>query len=723
MPQDHSGLTSSKSISRRRFLQAGSATATVAALSASAQSDQCNDAGPIPANEAVVPIAPVTDRLMRKAKKPLINQGGYNCGEAKRFTCPGAADGTAFHVRSADQAKTLFSGQIRACSGDFTEFEPPSGPRKYVIHVEGFEPSSSFVIANHNMERISSRLAYQFFIDVRGGFSRPSPANVTGGGPSRDGGGQTLEAIFEGLLYASNPALFDTWFQELRTLRNEPYGRRSLLVPVIPPPDVSKDAVPINLTTDDQTWQRTPDLIKLLLWHANFAWANREYTGRTGGFEGRAQGYEGWVRRFGYDDAHLQNFDYQNMLDQLAAVHAFYKPFLQAYLPQDVHQQYRTLCLDRWEQYDRQKEVRYWVRSFKWIDSGRLEFNEQGNAFGQGLLRNLLMYLGENDEPNGQADRFLAYARQCAADIVTNWDFNNPVHTWRARNAEHITPQALAMFAMVLPNEMPREVHGKLAAWRDYIFTRTNNLWQYRTHSDTEWANLQSKEMGTVAGLAGAMFAVAHVLDDSRLRAIGWSQVNFVFGCNPAGAHLSHRNAQRVRVGGYWEGVEEGWPIYMPYGTGRLGAVRGTLDGSPTDAAFPYNPEQATPFDKPGVYGTEGWAITNRAWMTAVTFSTLGSHRIRILDPKTGQPLTEARRGQTVRLELRAALDKSWTGQDTGWVEVQSSSDAVEKIPVKEPHPNAGVFVANYIVPATATSIVATYGHLCFKKTCTVAIS
>jgi hypothetical protein len=66
------------------------------------------------------------------------------------------------------------------------------------------------------MERTSSRLAYQFFIDVRGSedpiYSNES--KVAGAGPSRDGAAYTLEAVYEVLLYASNPALFDGWHAE-----------------------------------------------------------------------------------------------------------------------------------------------------------------------------------------------------------------------------------------------------------------------------------------------------------------------------------------------------------------------------------------------------------------------------------------------------------------------------------------------------------------------------
>src|SRR5690606_26553996 len=120
----------------------------------------------------------------------------------------------------------------------------------------------------------------------------------------------------------------------------------------------------------------------------------------------------------------------------------------------------------------------------------------------------------ELHEPGGEAEKFLGYARQCAADIVENWDFSNPWHMWAMRNAEHITPQALAIFYLMFPDKAPQGTLQKLKDYRDYVLERTDNLWQYRTHSDREWAHPKSKEVGTVAGLGGSFFAVAEALED-----------------------------------------------------------------------------------------------------------------------------------------------------------------------------------------------------------------
>lgn len=105
-----------------------------------------------------------------------------------------------------------------------------------------------------------------------------------------------------------------------------------------------------------------------------------------------------------------------------------------------------------------------------------------------------------------------------------------------------------------------------------------------------------------------------------------------------------------------------------------------------------------------------------------MTFSTIGSHRVRILDRQSGAPLTRARHGQTVQLELRAALDQSWTEADAGWLEVQPHPGSAQRIVVRELHPNAGVFVADYAIPDSATRITASYGYLCFRKTCTLPV-
>jgi len=563
---------------------------------------------------------------------PFVNLLGYDLDGPKRFTVPGAAEGAVFQIRSMDSGRDAapeFSGTVTGEAGDFSAFR--SGGH-YQIHVEGHGSSRPFRIQRHALQRHASRLAYQHFIDVRGHVdSAYAPTHITGGGPSRDGGGQTLEAMYELLLYVSNPALFDRWSDEL--------PRRDM-----------------------------PDLVELALWHAEFCHKHHDFSGSAGGYENN-------IRRFGYEQEPARAFDGQNLLDQLAAVCAAYGtvPGFRQHITRSLYGEYRRVCIENWERYDRHKEVRYWVESDKWIDEGRREFNEQGNAFGQGLLRNLFMWMSEQSigtpaektffwydialAGDAQPEKFLGYAKACAEDIVQNWNFEDPWHSWALRNAEHITPQALGFLLLVAPEHAPEGTREKLRAWADHTLRRSDNLWHYRTHSDTEWSHPKSKEVGTVAGLAGSLFLAAHVLKDERLRELAWSNVNFLFGQNPIGKVLGSATALRIHNHGLWPGIaiEDYWPDSYPQGTGRLGGCRGTFEGSPINAAFPYQPEHYHNPEEPW-YSSEGWALTNRAWLGALAFSSLDRTHLRFLDPRTGTPVVEARSGEKILVELLAPI-------------------------------------------------------------------
>ncbi|MCC5928654.1 MAG: hypothetical protein JJU28_05355 [Cyclobacteriaceae bacterium] len=606
---------------------------------------------------------------------PFVNQAGYNLYESKRFVCYGAPDNKPFSIINTKNNELVFEGKILNNQGWFSEFNPVTAGDEYIIQVEGHGQSKPFWIADHLMEKISSKLAYDFFIDVRGyeDLDKYDMSKVYGGGPSRDGGSYGLETIFELLQYAANPALYHNWKTELGD-------------------------------------NNVPDLIELILWHAEFAYKYVDYNGPTGNRHGTL-GYEGTPR---------MNFDYWNTLDQLAAVCAAYHSFLKPYLSEKNYLKYRKVCLDNWEKYDRHKVVRYWTYSTKWVDAGFQEFNEMGNAFGQSVFSNLFMYLCEIHEKDGQPDKFLKYAQESAQDIITNWDFNNPRHMWWIRNAEHITPQALAWFLMVAPDQAPAGTIEKLAAWSIHMKQKTNNFWKYRVHSETEWAHPRTKELGGAPALGGSMFAVAHLLNDPSLRDLGWAQVDFVFGLNPVGAHLGHKSEERVNIGGFWEGVEEGWPQAHPDGYGKLRLVRGTLEGSPLNNQFPIarNVEIITG-DNEGqaigknAYATEGWSISNRGWQATVTFTTIGSHHVRIFDHEYNKEINQTKSGQTITIELKAALNLDWNKSDKGWVEIQLGNDHPQRIEVTETDANSGIFTAKYKIPKAekGSRLKVSYGY------------
>jgi hypothetical protein len=604
---------------------------------------------------------------------PLVNQAGYNLNESKRFVCYGAKDGTPFQVVNNRTGKTEYTGEMVFNQGWFTDFNPKTTD-EYVIEVKDRGRSVPFWIADHFMEKEASKLAYDFFIDVRGSEDpvHSDEAHVYGGGPSRDQGAFGLEALFEVLYYSSNPALFDNW-------------------------------------TDELDSKKTPDLIDLMLWHGEFAYNHLTFNGPILTRHGTL-GYPGQPRMI---------YDYWNTLDHLAPICAAYHTFLRPYLSKEKYEAYRKACLDNWEKYDRHKVVRYWTYSTKWVDRGFQEFNEMGNAFGQSVFSNLFMYLCEKNEADGHPDKFLKYAQESAQDIIDHWDFNNPRHTWWIRNAEQITPQALEFFLMVAPDKAPKGTREKLAAWTSYIKQRCNNSWQYRSHSETEMAHPATKELGVAPALGGSLFAAAKLLDDSTLRDLGFSQVDFVFGVNPVGAHLSNKSEERLAKNGYWEGVENGWPDSHPNGYGKLGSCRGTLDGTPLNSQFPEMKDDGSKGGKDNItgncYATEGWAISNRGWMATLTYMTMGDTQLSVTDNK-GIQIHEARQDDKLTISLRAALNIHWDKKDKGWVEVCYANGDVQRVSLEETGNNTGIFVGKYQVRKedAGTTLLFKYGYYGF---------
>lgn len=612
---------------------------------------------------------------------PLVNQTGYNLNEPKRFVCYGAPDDTPFYLINQRTGKIEYEGKMIFSQGWFSDFNPVTQD-EYVIEVKGKGRSVPFWIADHLIEKVSSKLAYDFFVDVRGSEDpvHSNEAKVYGGGPSRDQGAFGLEALFEVLFYSSNPALFDNWTQELGD-------------------------------------KKCADLIDLILWHAEFAYHHVEFNGPILTRHGTL-GYEGEPRMV---------YDYWNTLDHLAPVCAAYHTFLKPYLSEEKYQAYRKTCLERWEKYDRHKTVRYWTYSTKWVDQGFQEFNEMGNVFGQSVFSNLFMYLCELNEPDGNPEKFLKYAQESAQDIIDNWDFNNPRHMWWIRNGEHITPQALEFFLLVAPDKAPAGTRKKLQAWARHIQQRCNNCWKYRSHSETEMAHPVTKELGGAPALGGSLFAAAHLLEDDALRKLGWAQVDFVFGVNPVGAHIGHKSEERLKLNGYWEGVENGWPDSHPNGYGMLGSCRGTLEGTPLDGQFPKSNSTTTADDLDNIgnkcYATEGWAISNRGWMATLTFSTLGSQTVDVVTSE-GKTVTAAEAGDKLRVRLKAALNIDWNKKDKGWVEVKIDDKAVQRLPVEETAPNSGLFEGEYKIPAAASGkqLTFSYGYFGFDKKVQVTV-
>lgn len=126
-------------------------------------------------------------RPVFKNYQPLVNQAGYNLNEAKRFVCFGAPDNTPFKIINTRTGQTKYEGRMLYGQGWFTDFNPRTTD-EFIVEVKDRGTSVPFWIADHLMEKVSGKLAYDFFIDVRGSEDpvHSNEANVYGGGPSRD---------------------------------------------------------------------------------------------------------------------------------------------------------------------------------------------------------------------------------------------------------------------------------------------------------------------------------------------------------------------------------------------------------------------------------------------------------------------------------------------------------------------------------------------------------
>ena len=160
-----------------------------------------------------------------------------------------------------------------------------------------------------------------------------------------------------------------------------------------------------------------------------------------------------------------------------------------------------------------------------------------------------------------------------------------------------------------------------------------------------------------------------------------------------------------------------------------LGKVRGTLDGTPLDKDFPRLPQQKAEvkIDSSGdnigmfAYATEGWAISNRGWMSTLTFSNLSSTHIAFVDKKN-KPVGKAKMSKDLYVELIAPLNINPDQPDQGWVELTAPDGSVSRLALTETANDSGVFKA--IVPIISSGKwTISYGYWGFKKSANIVIT
>lgn len=509
----------------------------------------------------------------------LVNQSGYDLTGPKRFTAPGAADGTPFTVSGEGGT---FTGVVRGGAGDFTAFRPAS-PGPYTVAV-GNGVSHPFGVGPYWTYRVAIRRAVDFMVESRcahGDASKLVFSDPKGDHCNRGNTGVawrddhqfsfTLQSLIE--LYLSNPDAFT---------RAPGTGRY--------------DGLAVAAAQD------APEIVKLINWGV---------------------------------DLYLQGRVNHDLLKEQLAWFVWAYPHLERWIPREQYLKARDhltalwgdAARDRWNWYDVPHSADLF-QTYTVFGTGKGQLPP-----GHSIVPNLMMHdVAVRDGLPG-AGRHLDAARAQVDWIIAHLDWNDPATTKGQRMSEHVTMESLAFYAARHPS---RELRAKIEQWADVVIARSQNMWDFRKYSDSLWIIPEYNEPGNVAGLPAAALAAARTLtgDTARqaaLRRIAAGQIDHVFGRNPADAHFSHDAATPDG----FEGVERGWPKEYPpgHGAGELEDVRGVLDGSPKEASYPYRPGADLGY-------TEGWVAFNTAWNASLAQLAVDRTALRHSTPRPGGPLS-----------------------------------------------------------------------------------
>lgn len=130
--------------------------------------------------------------------------------------------------------------------------------------------------------------------------------------------------------------------------------------------------------------------------------------------------------------------------------------------------------------------------------------------------------------------------------------------------------------------------------------------------------------------------------------------------------------------------MEKGWFFEHQGGNGMLQCARGVIDGSPKNAAYPFNPDAGAGY-------TEGWVAFNTAWNSTLAYLFADGTEIQVYDSGFGKPLTPAAAGDRVGIRLRAPLDFDYARKEQGQILAWSASGDSEAVSLTEPLPRGGI--------------------------------
>ena len=585
------------------------------------------------------------------AQDVFVNQSGYNLERPKRFTAPGAADGSPFVITAQGNATVLFNGTVAGEIGDFTGFAP-AGAGPYVVAVNGNRTSYPFNVGKFWIERVSYQRAIDFMIDSRRGFGVITPppdaallGETNNGVAWRDADTFSFEISPLIQMFCSNPGAYTT-------ARMPVQGDYTNLTVSLPP--------------------STPEVVKLIYW-----------------------GVDLYLRA---------GVDHTLMKEQLAYF-LYYYPAFSEWIPYSEYERVRDYLFPIWGKASITRfKSSYDINHTADLFQTYTVFGSGKGAFppGHSIVPNLLMYEVALREGWPTAAKpytpgnYQTAAYNNAARLIANLDLTDPATTKGQRMSERILMEGLAYYQRMYPAQAPPGLLDKIRTWADIAIGRSNNLWDFRKYSDTVWIIPGYNEPGNVAGFPASAFAASQVLthsaeDQARraaLERIAIAQIDNLFGRNPLNRHFCY-DATSATAG--FEGADRGWSTFYNGGLGALQNARGVLDGSPKEDAYPYNPAAGAGY-------TEGWVAFNAAWNQALAYMAADDLDLRITDAAFAQEMDVLTPGASYGVELRAPLNFNYNATETGEVIVTTTSGDRLKVTVTEVSSNHALLRGTFVL-------------------------
>jgi hypothetical protein len=598
-----------------------------------------------------------------------INQIGFQKGAPKRFSAITCPDATPFQITLASGTIPLFEGTIDQGRGDFTSFEPATeGP--FVIRVLPAADipgiSDPFLILEDLIGDKYIAPAIHFMNDARSGVgTHPS---AFGGAPWRDGTYYSFEIpSLVHLLLTRRDAVVGLpreidWPAEKARVLSQTFDSTYISL------TASSGFLPAlrrYYTNYDPPRSNAPDLVKIIHFGMGVT-MERPATKDWSGDERPEQ-------------IHAQTVEW-------AAWVLYAWPVLREWLPESFYIKTRDFAFSQWglssglETLTRNDDDPSSLEIDPlWHPSTHASVDKAPfkgrHAPGHSIWPNLLMHQVALREGRPDASIYLQAARTQTQWIIDNLDWTDPRTTKGHRMSENKMMPGLVHFLREFPSEVSPGLAAKIEQWADVMISRSDNAYDFRRYSDTEWSIPTSgnswNEPGNLAGFPACALSAAWTLGHTpakqqRLREISWSAIDCLFGRNPLLAVSPGRPVTLANghPGGFPD-AERGWPKLYTGSAAYLENSRGALCSGPGSEHFPNNPGAPLRHHEP-------WTNFNAAWNLSLAYMAAdldGSHETHAVpQPFAGSATDDHDHDQTPDLIQHASSGLSRNFQPPAFI-------------------------------------------------------